>query len=396
MLMAIVLMLACATQVSSDIYIPSLISMNQQLSGATFNLLQLSLAIFLFGVSLTQLIFGPLSEGIGRKPPLLIGLGTMSLGSVICAGSNNIEHLIIGRLIQGMGAGALSALWRTVFRDIMSGQELAKNGSFISVFMIFVVSVAPALGGYLEQFGWRSSFIFMLFYTTVSLIVLQFFYQETNQNHHIDKLKISYILETYKELYTSRLFMGMSICTLLSYGGLFSWIVLAPSLLMYRIGLSSVTFGWIMALTGALGYSVAALANAQLIKHIGIPKIMQMGWGIMIASGLMMLAGYSLFGVSPWGIIIPILLFYFGSTLIWPNAFATAFTPFGHIAGYAGSLYGFMQLVGGAIMGSLAAQLPETDQRVLAVIIIITSLTSLLIYRVWVIPPSKLLKSEKK
>jgi len=121
-----------------------------------------------------------------------------------------------------------------------------------------------------------------------------------------------------------------------------------------------------------------------------------MGWGIMIASGLMMLAGYSLFGVSPWGIIIPILLFYFGSTLIWPNAFATAFTPFGHIAGYAGSLYGFMQLVGGAIMGSLAAQLPETDQRVLAVIIIITSLTSLLIYRVWVIPPSKLLKSEKK
>jgi len=93
-------------------------------------------------------------------------------------------------------------------------------------------------------------------------------------------------------------------------------------------------------------------------------------------------------GVTLWSIMTPIMLFYFGSTLIWPNAFATAFTPFGHIAGYAGSLYGFMQLVGGAIMGSLVAHLPETDQRILAILIIITSLASLLIYQFWVTPKS--------
>ena len=109
----------------------------------------------------------------------------------------------------------------------------------------------------------------------------------------------------------------------------------------------------------------------------------------MTGAGVLMLAGYYLFGITTWSIILPILLFYFGSALIWPNAFSAAFTPFGKIAGYTGSLYGFMQLLGGAIMGSLSALLPETDQRILAIVIITTSITSLLIYQFWVLPKSE-------
>ncbi len=385
-LMTTIIMLACVTQVSSDIYIPSLMSISLQLTGATFNLAQFSVVIFLYGVSLTQLIAGPLSEGIGRKIPMVIGMLIMSVGSVICAAAISIDQLILGRLIQGLGGGALAALWRAIFRDTMSGKELARYSSSISVLMVFVVSIAPALGGYFEQFGWRTSFIFMLGYTLLSLVILQFTYHETSQHHHADKLKLCYVIKVYKTLLTNRLFMGTTVCTFLTYGGLFSWIVISPSLLMHNIGLSSVAFGWTIAITGVLSYSIPALVNAKFVVRLGIPTMMRIGWGFMIVSGLFMFIGYYLVGVTLWSVIFPIVLFFSGSTLIWPNAFATAFTPFGHIAGYAGSLYGFMQLSGGALIGSFAARLPETDQRMLAVLIISTSVMALLIYQFVVVP----------
>lgn len=381
MFLTIVLMLACVTQVASDIYLPSLVSISKELTDASFNLVQLSVAIFLFGVSFSQLIYGPLSEGIGRKKPLLLGLMIMSCGSLLCASATSISHLMLGRLIQGLGAGALAALWRSALRDVMSGEDLAKHSSFISLFMIFIVSVAPVLGGYFETIGWRSSFIFMLIYALISLLITYFAYQESSQHHHLDKLNARYIFNTYKTLLTSGLFMGITACTFLIYGGLFAWIVIAPSLLMYRAGLSAVEFGWCIALTGGIGYALGALVNTNLVKRLGIVSMMQIGFGLMIAAGIALFLGYYILGINLWAIMIPIFIFYFGSTLIWPNAFATAFTPFGEIAGYAGSLYGFMQLVGGAIMGSIAAHLPETDQRLLALLMVMTASFSLFIYQ---------------
>jgi len=387
--MVTILLIASATQISSDIYIPSLMTISDQLQGATFNLAQISVSIFLFGVSITQLLAGPLSEGIGRKQPIMTGLVIMSIGSVICATSGTISLLIIGRFIQGLGAGALASLWRTVFRDVMSGEELAKYSSFISIFMILVVAIAPALGGYFETIGWRSSFIFMLGYTLILLIIVLINYKETGRHHHLERLKPHFIIKTYKSLLTSPIFMGITTCIFLSYGGLFSWIVLAPSLLMQKVGLTPIMFGWTISIAAFLSFSTAAWTNVHFIKHLGIPSMMRIGWIIMTGAGVLMLAGYYLFGITTWSIILPILLFYFGSALIWPNAFSAAFTPFGKIAGYTGSLYGFMQLLGGAIMGSLSALLPETDQRILAIVIITTSITSLLIYQFWVLPKSE-------
>lgn len=107
--------------------------------------------------------------------------------------------------------------------------------------------------------------------------------------------------------------------------------------------------------------------------------MMRFGWSVMVLSGILMALG-KLAGINVWVIAIPIILFYFGSTFIWPNAFATAFTPFGDIAGYAGALYGFMQLSGGAVIGSLMAYLPHADQLPLALVIIGASLLAWIIY----------------
>lgn len=382
----VILTLACAPQISSDIYLPSLISIAEQLPGANLNSAQISLSIFLLGVSSTQLVFGPLSEAIGRKTPLIIGLMIMALGSLVCISAYNIHMLIMGRFIQGLGAGALSALWRAMLRDVMSGEQLAKYGSFIGVFIIFMTAVAPVMGGYLEQLGWRTSFIFMFLYTIVCLLLLQLGYNTSNFKKDLAKLKMPYLIEKYKEVLTNKFFMSITLSVFLSYGALFIWIISAPEILMQQLNLSPVTFGWTVTIISAIGYSAGAVFNAHLVEHFGIPKMLQIGWCIMIISGIIMLAGYAIYGTSLWCILSSILIFLFGSTLIWPNAFAAAFTPFGHIAGYAGSLYGFMQLLGGFVFGSFIGVMDGIDQKILAEILIAVSLLSLLLYRFIAVP----------
>ncbi len=387
--LVIILLLACSTQIASDIYTPSLITIAHQLVGANLELAQSSVFIFLVGVSISQLIAGPVSERVGRKKPMLMGLIIMAVGSIMAMSATHMSQLILARLIQGLGAGALAALWRAVFRDSMSGEMLAKYSSFISIFMIVALSAAPALGGYFESISWRCSFLFMLLYGLMCLMVLKFAYQEERVSSPKASLKLSVVLQTYGRLLKSRLFMGITCCTFLTYGAVFAWVVVAPALLMHELNVSAVRFGWIMAFMGAVAYGLAAFCNGVYVKRLGMPSLMRLGWGLAACSACLLLLTHFFWGLSVVGLMVPIFIFYFATTLIWSNAFSTAFTPFGDIAGYAGSLYGFMQLIGGAIMGALVTHVSKPSQLTLAAIILIAAVLAFGLYQFVVFPVLK-------
>lgn len=386
----IVLFTGCLTQFASDIYAPSLPAIADDFQ-TNVDLTQWSMAIYLLGVATTQLIYGPLSEGIGRKGPLIAGLSIMLLGSLICFLATDIHMLIWGRFIQGCGAGAAATLWRSIFRDVFSGEELSKFGSYMVILFTFIVPAAPALGGILqESFGWRSIFTFMLIYTAGALLFVVFKYKETNLHRHTERLKLAYITKTYSQMLTNPIFMGTTICTFLTYGAFFSWFVVGPVLLIKHLGVDPMTFGLFSLFVGVPTYSLAGWINAKFVKKAGIPFMLRLGWGISIFAALLMLVGSFIFGLNIWVIFIPILLFYFGTTFIWPNVFATAFTPFGKIAGYAGALYGFMQISGGSVLGGIMSFLPNDNQFHLGLTMLLAPLISLLIYECVV------LKHEKK
>jgi len=380
-LLFFVLVLAvCLTQFASDIYAPSLPAIALGLH-TSISLSQKSLAIFLFGVAFSELIYGPLSEGIGRKIPIVMGLIIMLMGSILCSLATSIDMLITGRLIQGFGAGACAALWRSIFRDVFVGDDLAKYGSYLVIFIMFIVPAAPALGGYLQEyFGWRASFIFMTAYTLLALVLIIYGLTETNSYQDHKKLTVSFITQHYWIMLSSPIFMGITFCAFLGYGAFFSWFTVGPVLLIHQLGLSPVVFGWITCLGGGGAYALAGWLNGRFVKKFGMHKMLRVGFFIMLLSGIFMWLGYRYFGVNLYSIVIPVILFYFGTTLLWPNAYAIAFTPFGHIAGYAGALYGFMQLCGGAVISSLVSYLPSDNQRPLALIIIITSMMGWIVF----------------
>lgn len=380
LLFLVIVFAACLTQFAADIYAPSLPAIALSFR-TSINLAQWSMAIYMVGVSLSLLIYGPLSDGIGRKTPMIIGLSIMVIGSLLCLSATNINLLILGRFIQGCGAGACAGLWRSIFRDVFTGEQLAKYGSYFAIFVMFIVPAAPALGGVLQQyFGWRANFVFMSCYALLSLLSIIFWYRETSQHHHYEKLHSAYVFATFKRLLSSRIFMSVTLCTFLSYGALFAWLTDGPILLINKVGITPLAFGLFTFFGGGIAYGLAGWINGRVVTRVGMPNMMRLGWGIMIVSGILLLLGKIFFGINLWAIIIPIILFYFGSTLIWPNAFAIAFTPFGEIAGYAGALYGFMQLSGGAVMGSLVAYLPTQNQIPLAIIITSSSILAWMIY----------------
>lgn len=358
----IVALAACLTSVSSDIYAPSLLAITEDLK-APLNEVQWSMSVFMIGVFLSQLFYGPLSEGYGRKPLLMVGLIISLIGTYICLEASSISFLLVGRFIQGIGNGSGASLWRSIFRDSLKGTDLSKYGSYLSIVLVFIVAIAPSLGGFLqEHFGWRSIFVFLMGYSLVSLFLVLVLFKETNSHRHKDRLNRAFFKDAMMTLLKSPIFMGYSLGVFFCYGALFSWFIVGPAIVMEGCHFSPQEFGWMSSVIGGVAMLIGGLLNGRLVKIYGALPLLKFGLITMIVSGLLMNLGYVLFGQTPVAIGIPLFIFILGSTFVWPNAFAEAFTPFGKIAGYAGALYSFIQLSGAGILGSIVAFLPDTNQ----------------------------------
>ena len=261
----IIILIATLTQISTDIYTPSLPSVAYLLHG-TLGQAQMTMTWFIFGVAITSLIYGPISEGIGRRWTMVIGNVIAMLGVIICLLADNIHALQIGRLIQGIGLGACAALWRSIFRDTYSGEQMAKVSSYLVNVIILSVILAPFLGGYFQQYlGWKASFMFILAWIIIISLVILFAYKETGQHHTKHRLKLSFIRNAYLELLTSRIFMGYCLCVFLTYGGLFTWITAGPVVLIHGSGVEPVVFGGLMIFTG-IAMALGSTFNGKLVK----------------------------------------------------------------------------------------------------------------------------------
>ena len=161
-------------QVASDLYLPSLPDIAVSLN-TNSHLSQATVFFYMIGYSVSYLVFGPLSDAIGRRHPLIFGLTLCLIGTILCLTANSIWQLMIGRCIQGFGAGSGVVIASAIVRDLFEGSNLAKIYSYLGVSNIIMIANAPLLGGYLQHlFGWRSNFIFLLFWALFAFLVSVF------------------------------------------------------------------------------------------------------------------------------------------------------------------------------------------------------------------------------
>lgn len=380
LLLFLIIITACLLPFGTDIYAPSIPAVAASL-GVGAHLVQISLAIYLFGVCATQLIYGALSEVYGRRSCIIFGMCILLLGSFICYLAHSIGMLLLGRFIQGCGAASCKLIG-AILKDSFGEKELPKAASIMHIAVAIVMPSAPAIGGILQHaFSWHASFLFLLIYAGLNLCLVISLMHETSSHHNRDRLRISFILSTYGQVIRNPVFLSFSLCNLITYGALFSGAATLPIVFQQVIGTSARLYGVLIFLVSASAMVLGSYCNTKLIDHFAHQTILRSGWILGIVAGLAMLIGYYTFGVEGVSILLPLWVFIFGTALVWPYTFAAAFKPFASIAGYASAMFAATQLLGGFALGVLVAYLPEHNQIPLGYILLSTSVVCMVIHQ---------------
>jgi DHA1 family bicyclomycin/chloramphenicol resistance-like MFS transporter len=355
---ALVILLGCATALgplSTDMYLPSLPVLTAVL-GTEAATVQLTLSVFLAGFAVAQLIYGPISDRIGRRPVLLFGVGLYTLASVGCAFAVSIEWLIAWRFLQALGACAGVVLGRAIARDLFEGAAAARALSMMAMVLGLTPAVAPILGGYLHSwFGWQANFVAMAAAGAVFGVCVLLLLPESNGRRNPLATRIGPMLQNFATLSRHRGFRGHVLCVAFSYGGKFAFISGSSFTLSTVFGVDETLFGYCFLLI-VVGYICGGFIGTRLTARFGNRRMLGLGALLCAGGGLIMalLQGWAWAAGGGWhwiSLIGPMMLFTMGVGLTMPQGQAGGLQPFPHMAGAAASLMGFVQMTFAAITG---------------------------------------------
>ena len=292
--------------ITTDIYLPSLPALSVYF-GATDEQVQLTLFAFLMSFSISPLFFGPLSDHIGRKKVVITGLLIGIAASFGCLFAPNIKSMIVFRLIQGFGLGAVLICARAITSDLFSGKELAKQMSLITMLMPLSLAIAPTIGGVLQEvFQWRAVFIFLICY--LSIVLIWVYFNPESLKKMSDK-KFGQIFLTYRNHLRNRSFLLYGINFVLPAFGIFSYLTVTPFLFQQVIGLSPIEYG-VLSIYVGLTIIITGYINLKLLHHYPIDRIIFSGALFITLAGGLLLFFHFMGILTTWSLLFPCLLFY--------------------------------------------------------------------------------------
>ncbi len=334
-------------QFASSIYIPSFPAVAQELS-VSMGVVQITLVAFLGVFAVGQLLYGSISDRFGRKPVLIVGIAIYIVGSFICGLSATIESLMIGRMIQALGAATGLVIGRAVIRDVFAGIELTKVMALVTIIFALAPGFSTLLGGILQDnFGWQSAFHATAIAGIAILLWVSFGLPETNLKP-LQHLDFAGAFKAYGEVLTSRTFFIFSFSSTLLYGALMSFMAGAPNLYINILGISPSEFGFYppIAITG---FVIGGITTRRFIHEGNEHKIVLFGLILNVTAGALIL-GMPLAGFLHKHILTAcMVLFVTGFGIFMPTAVAAAIRDFPQKAGTAAAMIGFLQMVGGAL-----------------------------------------------
>lgn len=363
-----------------DTYLPALPTLSDQL-GATSSQTQLTITGLLLGLGLGQLAIGPWSDAIGRRRPLLIGLGVHALMSVLCAFAPTITLLAVTRTIQGVGGAAVAVVAMAMVRDLFSGIRAAQLLSRLILVLGVAPILAPSLGSaLLTVTSWRGIFVVLAAIAVGLLTLAAFALPETLPPSRRRPGTIADSVRSYATLITDRLFVVMVLVAGLMFATLFGYISGAPFILQGIYGLSPQQFGLAFGLN-SIGLIVMTQLNPLLVKRFNPVRVLS--FAVLLATGaaLVLLAtALTDFG-GLLGFMIPLWFIVASAGLAFPNAPAIALNRHGEAAGSAAALLGASQfLIGGAVAPLVGALDNGTAVPMAAIIVGTTGLAATLFW----------------
>jgi MFS transporter, DHA1 family, multidrug resistance protein len=333
---------------SLDMYLPALPSLGGDL-GVSESQAQLTITACLIGIAAGQLFAGPLSDGWGRRRPVVAGVVAYSLATFLCALAPNVDLLIAARFVQGLAGGVGVVIARAIVRDLYSGVAAAKY--FSRLVLVFGVApiVAPSIGSaVLRVADWRGVFVVLGAVGALIALAVVLRLPETLPPDRRQPGGLRRIAGNAKLLGRDRVFIGYALTQGLAFAGMFSYIGGSSFVLQAVFGASSTVYGVIFGLN-ALGLVATGQLNARLLDTFAPRRLLVATLFVGLAAGLALIAAatgshLSLFAVPLWVYIASI-------GLVLPNCTALALDRHPAMAGPASALIGASQ----SFIGALAA-----------------------------------------
>ncbi len=364
---------------SIDMYLPAFPLLERDLA-APAGSAELTLAAFFIGLAVGQLVWGPISDRFGRKPPLYASLTLFAVASLGCALAGSVETLTFWRVLQALGGSAGMVITRAVVRDRCSAREAARAFSLLILVMGLAPILAPLLGGWLSTWlGWRALFYLLAAFALACLLVIHHNLQESHDIRHQPPLQFGRVFASYVGLLGNRAFVGYALCGGLAMAGMFAYIAGSPFVLIQMGGISPEHFGWAFG-ANALGFVAASQWNAHLLKTREPTRLLRRALGVPAVAGL----GLVILTVNG-GFNLPLFLlglFLYVASLgfIVPNSSACALATHGQQAGAASALLGALQFSLATLAGAGVSLLHDGSAQPLALLLVLCGIGALAVH----------------
>jgi len=350
---ALVALTTSMVAMSIDTMLPALGQIAIDLRLADPNDRQLVLIAFFGGLSVGQLVCGPVSDATGRKPALYAGLALFMAGAACCALAQSFPAMLVGRVLQGFGAAGPRIVAVAVVRDLHSGRSMARVMSFVQSVFILVPILAPLFGQtVLLVTNWRALFWIFVGCALIDAAWFGVRQPETLPAERRSRLSLRYVLRAGLEVLKNRITLCYTLATGVVFGAFISYLTTSQQIFQeqYRLGkLFPVCFG-----VCALALGLASGVNARLVMRFGMRTLSRLAvLTEAVFSLAFLLSVVLLHGHPPLYVFLPgMMLCFFCNGLLFGNYNARAMQPMGHIAGVAAALTGSLSGLVGMAFGT--------------------------------------------
>lgn len=320
--------------------------------GAGTSAMQMTVSLYIFGLALGQLVYGPLSDRFGRRPVLIAGLVLYTGAGVAAALAPDANALIVARLFQAFGGCAGLVLGRAIVRDTALPREAARRLALMNLMVTVGPGVAPLVGGALAAAtGWRSIFCLLAVLGVANILFAWRLLPETGPS--ASNVKASKLARDYWNLLRSPTFLGYSIGGGCATTSLYAFIAAAPFIFVGELHRPAAEVGAYIAILVS-GVWLGSILTSRLIVRVALGRLLVGANALGILAAFVLLGGVLTHHLSVTLVIVTMFAFTVGVGIAAPAALTQAISVNPRVIGSASGLYGFTQMAVGALCTALA------------------------------------------
>ena len=372
------ILLAGLSALVMNIFLPSLPNMAAHFE-TDYGIMQLSVAVYLGVNAVLQLVIGPISDKMGRRPIIMWGLIGFCCATIGCIYAPSIGWFLFFRMAQATVVTAM-VLSRAVVRDCVPQDQAASMIGYVTMGMAVVPMIGPAFGGVLDQaFGWQANFWLLLL---LGLGLYWLTWADLGETARVSGLSLKEQFKQYPELLTSPRFWGYAMASGLASGAFFAYLGGAPFVGTEVFGMTPAELGFFFG-APAIGYFAGNFISGRFSARVGVNRMVFVGSLINATGiGLSMLV-FTLGYGTQWSFFGFMTFVGLGNGMVIPNATAGMLSVRPHLAGTASGLGGAIMLGGGAGLSALAGVLlvPGSGPWPLLWLMLVTSIAAIFAIR---------------